>query len=74
MREWLEHEDRRALARRWPARAFVDELGPRDAHEQDRGLSRPSGEVLDEIEQRWLGPVDVVDHESQRHLRGHGLE
>ena len=42
--------------------------------EQDRGAARPVGEVLDEIEERRLGPVDVVEDENERSSARERLE
>ena len=45
------------------------QLRPREAEEQDRRVARPVGEVLEQVEERRLGPVDVVDDERERPLR-----
>ena len=52
----------------------VEQLGPREADEQDRGVARPVGEVLDEIEERRLAPVDVVEDDHERLPRAKRLE
>ena len=37
-----------------------------EAEEQHRRIPRPVGEMLDQVEQRRLGPVDVLEDERQR--------
>ncbi len=49
-----------------PAGANVEQLGPGEADEQERRLAHPGGEVLDQLEQRLLGPVDVLEDEHER--------
>ena len=64
----LEHE--RSLG---PRRPLVEQLGPREADGEDRP-GGPLRELLDQVEQRRLGPVDVLEHEQQRTLAGERLE
>ena len=52
----------------------VEQVGARHAQEQDRRAARPVGDVLDEVEERGLAPVDVVEHEHERALARRGLE
>ncbi len=47
-------------------RPLVEELGPSEAEHQNRRVACPVPEMLDEIEERRLGPVDVLDHERKR--------
>src|SRR5262249_21080020 len=35
---------------------------------------RPRDDVLDELEQHVVGPVEILDHEDERTLQGNGLE
>jgi hypothetical protein len=73
-RQGLEQHGRRvqlAAGPRWPA---VQQLRPCRAEEQHRGVTAQNGNVLDEVEQRRLGPMDVVDRDHQRLILGHGLE
>ena len=51
--------DRRRAAP--PARARVEELGAREADDEHRSVVDPVGEVLDQVEQRLLRPVDVLE-------------
>jgi hypothetical protein len=60
-------------ARAGPVRACVEELGPGGAHDNDRRPCEPD-EVLDEVEERRLGPVDVVDDRDERPVARQSLE
>jgi hypothetical protein len=40
-------------------------FGPGEGHYEDRHL-HPLGEVLDEVEEQGVGPVDVVENDDQR--------
>ena len=51
----------------------VEQLGPRDAEEEDRRAAREIGDVLDEVEERRLGPLEVVEHDDLRPLGAHAL-
>jgi hypothetical protein len=57
-----------------PAGALLHELRPCEAQKQHRRVARPVDEVLDQIEQRRLRPVDVLDDENERLLTGAPLE
>ena len=72
--ERLEHDERRARARRRPGRPHVEEVGARGAEDEDRRVARRRGHVLDQVEQRRVGPVEVVDDEHERPRRGERLE
>ena len=47
-------------------RSRVEQLGPRQAEEQDGRIVDDVREPVEEVEQRRLGPVDVFDHEDER--------
>ena len=68
----IELDRGRAHAAPAPAGARVEELGPREAEDQDR-RANPVGDVLDEVEQRRLGPVDVLEEQDQRLYVGDAL-
>ena len=57
----------RAGARR-ATRAAIEELRPSQAEEQDRRPGREQGDVLDEVEERLLAPLDVVEDADERRL------
>ena len=65
-RQRLELDRRRAQAAAAPAGADVEQLGPREADDQQGCVLDPLGEVLDQLEQRLLGPVNVLEDEDQR--------
>ena len=64
--ERLELDRGRANAAAAPARPDVEQLGPREADDQERRVAHPLGDVLDQLEQRLLGPVDVLEDEHER--------
>jgi len=51
-----------------PAGTEVEQLGPGEAEDQQRRLAHPGGEVLDQLEQRFLGPVNVLEEQDERLL------
>ena len=68
-------EDRREVAGAGaPARPALRELRPRERQHEDRPVARPLHQILDEIEQRAVGPVDVLEHHDRRSLIGDPLE
>ena len=68
-------EDRREVPRAAPqAGPALRELGPGQRHHEQRAIARPLDEVLDEVQQRAVGPVDVLEHHHGRSLVGDPLE
>src|SRR5262249_57512047 len=57
-----------------PAGPSIEELRARGADEQDARLARPVRNVLHEVEEGWLGPVDVVQDHDEGALGGKRLE
>ncbi len=57
-----------------PRRSPVEQLGPRHAEEEDGHPAGQVGDVLDEVEEGLLAPLDVVEETDDRLLRGVGLE
>ena len=45
---------------------IVEQLGPCDAEQEDRRVARHVRDVLDEIDEHRLGPLQVVDHDDLR--------
>ena len=72
--ERLEFEHRAVAPRRGPCRARVEQLGTREADDQDRGSAGQRGNVVDQVEQRRLGPVNVLDDQDQWTVDGEPLE
>ena len=68
--EGLEQNGRRVELSAAPARPLVEQLRSRDAEEEDRGVAREVGDVLDEVDEDRLGPLQVVDHDHLRALCG----
>ena len=64
--ERLERDRRGVELAPAPARPLVQQLRPRDAEHQDRRLSRPARDVFDQVQERGLAPVDVVEHHGER--------
>ena len=52
----------------------VEQLGARDAEEEDRRVAREVGDVLDEVDEDGLGPLQVVDDDDLRALGRTRLE
>ena len=66
---------RRQLDRRpSPRRPQLREVRARHAADEDRRVATPAGEVLDEVEEGRLRPLDVVEHEHERLLARERLE
>ena len=64
---------RRCACRRPRRAASRTARAARSGDDHDRPL-RPVGEVVDEVQQPVIGPVDVLEHEHQRVARGHPFE
>ena len=68
-------EDRRSVAlAAAPTGPLIEQLRSRHAHEQQRRVAGPLGDVLDQVEQGRLGPVDVVEHDDDGPAPGERLE
>src|SRR5205085_5600113 len=64
--ERLELERRGADPAAAPAGAHVEQLRPRKADQEERRLADGGSEVFDQLEQRLLAPVDVLEDEDER--------
>ncbi len=73
LRQAVELDAARAGARR-PLREALDELVPSRADEEERGVGRSGDDLLDEIEERRFGPMDVVEEDEKRAFRREALE
>ena len=49
-----------------PAWTVLEQLWSGRAEDEDRGVSRSFGEVVEEVEQGRLGTMDVIDHDDSR--------
>ena len=72
--EGCQHGENGVRSRRRPRRPFLEQLGPRQAQDDDPRPAREARDVLQQVEQRRLGPVDVVDDEDERSLACKRLE
>ena len=57
-----------------PSPAGAKELGPSRADDEHRHSGRPVDEVVDEVEQALVRPVQVLEDENERAALGDGLE
>ena len=57
-----------------PAGPPVEQLRPRRPDDEQRNAGRPVGEVVDEVEQAVVRPVQVLEDEHERPLLGEPLE
>ena len=58
--------EHKALCSRREVRSILAELFAGDAHEQDRRVAGRASKMLDEVEERGLGPVEVVERQHER--------
>ena len=65
-RERFERERMGVGAPVGPPRPLLEQLRPREAEDHQRRPVAPADEVLDEIEQRRLRPVNVLEHKDER--------
>ena len=57
-----------------PRRTGVQQLLPGQADQQDGRAPRPVGQVIDQVQEGGLRPVEVVEHQDQGALGRHDLE
>ena len=57
-----------------PTGPDLEQLRPCDAQQQGGGVPHPVREVLDQVEERRFGPMDVVEHDDERVRAGEVLE
>ena len=67
--ERLEQDRRRVQLAAAPTGPQLEQLRPGDAEQEDRCVARPVGDVLDQVEEDRLGPLDVVEDDDLRPLR-----
>ena len=72
--ERLERDDGRVWPRCRPRRPRLEQVRACDAEEQDRSAGREAGDILEQVEQRRLCPVHVLDDDDQRPVGGERLE
>ena len=64
----------KALCPAPPGRPPLRELGPRQRHDEERGGARPLQQVLDEVEQRGVRPLEVLEDQDDRIAVGEPFE
>ena len=72
--ERRERDRRRVRFPAAPADAAGEELGPRRADDEERDPGRPVDEVVDEVEQAVVRPVQILEHEHEGAPFRHGFE
>ena len=72
LRQRLEYQPAAHL--RQPSRTLVEEIRTRQANQQEGRVVGPAGEILEQVEQRRLGPVDVFDDDDERLIAGELFE
>ncbi len=70
----LERDDRCPRPGRCPGRTVVEELGPRQAEHEDWLDGYEREKVFEQVEERGLRPLELVDDRDQRALAGERLE
>ena len=74
LRQRRQRHRRRVQLASAPARPPRQQLGPRRADEEHRHAGRPLDEVVDEVEQALVGPVQVLEDEHERPAVAERLE
>ena len=72
--ERRQRERRRIELAAAPARAPLEQLGPRGCDRQQRDVGDPVDELVHEVEQALVRPVQVLEDDHQRPLLGHRFE
>ena len=72
--ERLERERGRVELAAAPAGPPLEELRPRRADHEQRDVGHPVDQLVDEVEQALVRPVQVLEDEHERALLGKGLE
>ena len=74
LRERRQRDRGRVRLAATPAGPPREQLRPRARDDEQRNARRPVDEVVDEVEQMLVGPVQVLEDEDERPLRGEILE
>ena len=73
-RQGLEEDRGRVVLPAAPGATRVEQLRSSHADDEQRRVAHPVGDVLDQVEKRRLGPVDVVEDDDERLLLRERLE
>ena len=74
VRQGRERERRRVELPAAPARPTDEELRPRRAHDQEWDVARPVDQLVEEVEEAVVGPVQILEHQHGRAALGECLE
>ena len=72
--ERLQEDAERTLDRFRPGRARLEQVVARRADDQDGSVFGDPDGLLDELEERRFGPVDILEVDNQRPIDGHRLK
>jgi hypothetical protein len=64
--EWFEEDGRGVELAAAPSLAAIEELGPAETEHEDWGAATQIPDVLDEVEESRLAPVNVVEDDHER--------
>ena len=67
-RERFQEQRRRIQLAASPVRPGIQQLGARDAQKEDRRIAREVRQMLDEVDENGLGPLQIVDHDDLRRV------
>ena len=67
-------EGRRVQLAAAPTRPSLEKLRPGGRDDEERNVGHPVDELVEEVEQAVVGPVQVLHHEDERPLMGQRLE
>src|SRR5207249_4012024 len=70
----LERERRVGRQAAAPAGSGVEKLRAREGKQQDREVTEPRGQQLDEVEKAAIGPMHVLEDQHRRPVTGNGLD
>ena len=70
----LQMKDRRVRQVGRPSGSFLQQIAPGEAEDEDRGVPARAQEILEEIEERGFGPLQVVQDHDERVFPGHLLQ
>ena len=74
VRQRRERECRRVELAAGPAGSTLEQLRPRGRHDQQRHVRHPVHELVDEVEQALVRPVQVLEDEDEWALLGEPFE
>ncbi len=74
LRQRLQAEGHEVAPTRAPGGPVLEQVRPCDRDDEDRDAPAPLREVVDEVERPGIGPVEILEHERGRPLRGDPLE